>query len=293
MPSTVFIINGRSDTKKIQAVKQAVESFFEPHNFQIFLTEYGGHALDLTKKAISNGAQTIVAVGGDGTVNEILQQVATEKINLGVVPLGSGNGLARHCKIPLQIKDSVALIHAGHKSKIDIGLINNIYFISNAGVGFDAFVCNTIKQANSRGLKMYFKYVIKHYFSYKASNYTIYIDEKKVEERAYFLNIANGKEFGYGFKIAGQASIQDGLFDIIMVKKMDMLSATHFVFEGWRNRIRANKNIALWNGKRIKIVSDKLTLFQADGDAHPCEGQCTIQILPNQLSLIVPQNTNL
>jgi YegS/Rv2252/BmrU family lipid kinase len=220
----VFIVNARIGGKRIAELTQAIQYTFGVNGYKIFQTEYGGHAKDLAIQLVNEGIQNIVAVGGDGTVNEIIQVLAKKNITLGIIPTGSGNGLARHCKIPLKMNEAVALLKTGKRTLIDLGKINDVYFISNAGVGFDAVVCNAIKQTKSRGLKMYVRKVIQHYFRYKADTYTIHIDGREFKQKAFFMNVANGKEFGYGFEIAPNATLQDGMLDMIIVKSINPLN---------------------------------------------------------------------
>jgi YegS/Rv2252/BmrU family lipid kinase len=284
----VFIVNARIGGKRIAELTQAIQYTFGVNGYKIFQTEYGGHAKDLAIQLVNEGIQNIVAVGGDGTVNEIIQVLAKKNITLGIIPTGSGNGLARHCKIPLKMNEAVALLKTGKRALIDLGKINDVYFISNAGVGFDAVVCNAIKQSKSRGLKMYVRKVIQHYFTYKADTYTIHIDGKEFKQKAFFMNVANGKEFGYGFEIAPNATLQDGMLDMIIVKSINPLNGFKFVVDGWRKKLATNKNCIYQRAKKIRIEGEQLIYFQADGDAHNCNTICEIEVHENALQIIVP-----
>lgn len=232
----------------------------------------------------------VVAVGGDGTVNEILQVLAIHKTGLAIIPTGSGNGLARHCAIPLQIDKAIQLINQGKFMHIDVGKANDVFFISNAGVGFDAIVCNAIKQATSRGLKMYIQMVIQHYFSYRPDTYLIEADGMKIEQKAFFLNVANGKEFGYGFEIAPEATLQDGYLDMVLVKRINLFTGFQFVMDGWRKNLGRNKNCICLKAKKIKIEGMHLHYFQTDGDANSAQGKCNIEIYENALKIWVPSH---
>lgn len=289
MPQLIyFIVNARIGEKNILRLRNAIQLHLLHIPYEIHVTEYGGHATLLAQEAVAKKIQTVVAVGGDGTVNEVIQALVNTNISLGIVPTGSGNGLARHCSIPIHLEDAVALLYSGHAVPIDLGKANEIYFISNAGVGFDAVVCNTIKLAKSRGLKMYVKQVIANYFSYQADTYTIQIDGQKITQKAFFLNVANGKEFGYGFQIAPNATLQDGLLDLILVKKINPFLGLKFVWDGWRKKLNHNTNCIHHRGTLIRIQGNALHYFQTDGDAHTCDGECLIQVYPKALQIIVP-----
>jgi YegS/Rv2252/BmrU family lipid kinase len=286
--SIFFIVNARIGNRKIAQLTRALLLHMTVYKHEVHITQYGGHALELAKQAVDSNASLIVAVGGDGTVNEVLQAIVYSKIPLAIVPTGSGNGLARHCNIPLNIEQAVKLISTGHVLPIDIGKANDRFFISNAGVGFDAWVCHQIKQTTQRGLKMYVKEVIRNYFSYKSDTYTIQADDKTITEKAYFLNIANGKEFGYGFQIAPDASLQDGMLDMILVKKITPISGIQFVWDGWNKKISNNKDCIHLRAKRFILQGPQLNYFQTDGDAHTCNGTCVIEICKDGVHLLVP-----
>lgn len=289
----IFIVNSRIGTQKIIEVRQAIQTYLPNEKYEIFLTEYAGHATFLAKQAIENPQNIIVAVGGDGTVNEVVQVLANTNIPMAVVPTGSGNGLARHCKIPTTISLAIALLKNYSITQIDLGKANDKFFISNTGVGFDAWVCSKIKETINRGLKMYILEVVKNYFTYKKETYTIISDEKSITEEAFFLNIANGKEFGYGFEIAPNASLCDGMLDVIIVKNMNLWTACKFVVDGWQKKLHTNKNCIYFQTKKISIRAKNLHHLQVDGDAHSCMGICEIKMIPKALRLIIPPNVSL
>ncbi len=290
LSSVFFIVNSRIGDRRIAEFTRAMLKHIVGIKHEVHLTEYGGHALELARFAVVNKCSLIVAVGGDGTINEVLQAVVHSSIPLAIIPTGSGNGLARHCGIPIRIDKAVELIIQGHLKVIDIGKANETYFISNAGVGFDAYICNQIKQTNSRGLKMYIREVVKNYFTYQANIYSIRADEQILNERAYFLNIANGKEFGYGFQIAPDASLQDGMLDMILVKKINLFNGAKFVWDGWHKNLVNNKDCIYIKANKIVIEADNLKFYQTDGDAHECKGLCTIEICKGAIQLLVPRS---
>jgi diacylglycerol kinase (ATP) len=288
MNQFIFLVNSRIGEKKIEELKHALVNQLPATTYQIFITEYGGHAKDLAKKFAAEKYKYIIAVGGDGTVNEVIQAIAETDTILGIIPTGSGNGLARHCSIPLKIAEAVTVIKGGKEMLIDLGKANEVYFISNAGVGFDAVVCNAIKQTKFRGLKMYISKVIQYYFAYKNDTYSIQADDNLFTKKAFFLNVANGKEFGYGFEIAPNASLQDGLLDMILIDKINIWNGLTFVIDGWRKKLIKNKNCLYIRAKNIHIKGSQLHHFQTDGDAHDCKEECHIQVMPKALRIITP-----
>lgn len=291
MSSVFFIVNSRIGSNKIARITRALLTHLGNQRHEVHMTEYGGHALELAKQAIAQKASLVVAVGGDGTVNEVLQAMVYSGVPLAIVPTGSGNGLARHCGIPIEIEKAVELILHSKIEKIDVGKCNETFFISNAGVGYDAWICHQIKESKSRGLKMYIREVIKHYFSYKPDIYRVKADEQEFSEQAFFLNVANGTEFGYGFAIAPEASIQDGVLDLILVKKINFFNGFRFVWDGWHKSLPQNTNCIFIKAKRIEIESENgLKYYQADGDGYLSNGKCIIEICPKSLHLLVPEH---
>ena len=291
LSSVFFIVNARIGAEKTARFTRAILEHFTDIKHEIHLTEYGGHALHLAQRAVAEESSLVVAVGGDGTVNEVLQAVAESGVPMAIVPTGSGNGLARHCGIPLDIGQAVKLIRSGVTRAIDLGKANEHYFISNAGVGFDAWVCQRIRQTKSRGLTMYIRHVVANFFTYKAATYSITADGKTFVEKAYFLNVANGKEFGYGFEISPEASLEDGLLDMVLVKKINLLNGARFVWDGWRKKLHRNPHCLHIRAKRFEFRAPGLTYFQTDGDAHDCEGICRIDMYPRAIHLLIPENS--
>lgn len=284
-----FIVNARIGAKKTAALTRALLMHFADVPHRVLSTEYGGHALVLAREAVEQEATAVAAVGGDGTVNEVLQALAGKGIPMGIVPTGSGNGLARHAGIPLDIEQAVALIRHGEPHTIDLGLANERYFISNAGAGFDAWVCRQIRDSKLRGLPMYVRHVAFRFFRYKPLRFRITADGQTFEETAWFANVANGREFGYGFTISPKASLDDGSLDLVLVRDINVLKGLRFVMDGWRGTLDRNTNCLHLRGKDFTISSEGLDTFQTDGDAHDCQGSCHIRIVPSALALIMPK----
>lgn len=283
------IMNSRMGERKMAQIYEAFSLYFESDEYEIHPTQYGGHAIELALEALSSSARVIVAAGGDGTVNEILQILTHQPVCMAILPCGSGNGLARHCGIPLNLKEAIAALKKSAPRHLDVGSVNGRYFISNAGVGFDAIVCNTIRESKSRGLSMYVRNVIRQYFRYRPGTYRIKTDQHELITPAYFLNAANGKEFGYGFEIASGASLQDGLLDLVIVKEMSFFKGLKLVIDGWRKKLENNSNCIFLKASEIEIFASDMYYFQTDGDAHSCEGYCRLKLHPLSLQLLIPE----
>lgn len=282
------IINSRMGQSRVHEIRAACQKLFVSGTYAVHETQYAGHSTVLAQEAVQNGYPVVVAAGGDGTVNEVMQVLVGSSCAMAIIPGGSGNGLARHCSIPLNAEKAVALIVEGHSVQLDTGSVNGRYFISNAGVGFDAIVCQAIRQTKSRGLAMYIRMVAKHFFTYRPQQYQIKTESLQIASPAYFLNAANGKQFGYGFEIASDASLTDGLLDLVIVKKMSFVKGVSLVWHGWRKTLHRDSNCVFLKARYIEISSPSMRYFQTDGDAFACEGQCIFRVHPLSLQLIVP-----
>ncbi len=286
-----FIINPKSGTNRAKDLNSTIENIFANTNinYVIAYTTHAGHATKLAQLYADLKYETVVAVGGDGTVNEVAQGLINSNTALGIVPLGSGNGLARACNISLKPAIAITAIKKGYIKLIDVGYINNKLFLSNAGTGFDAYIAKQCANQNKRGLMMYARTSIQHFSSYKSKTYKITIDgEKTIEEKAMMISIANGKEFGYGFKIAPNASCFDGKLDIVIVKPLNFFNAPRVGFMSWWGNVTEYSKVNHYVGKKITITCDNMNLYQIDGDYHDGTTNLEIRIEPKALNIIVP-----
>lgn len=292
MAGMVFIVNSRSKSEQQALFTRALLTHVADQTHEVHHTEYAGHAEVLAKQAVAKQASAIIAVGGDGTVNEVLQGIGLSGIPLGIIPMGSGNGLARHAGIPLHPMDAMAALVNSNIQAIDLGQVNEFYFISNCGVGYDAHVAQRIKNTRQRGLRMYVQETLKGFFTYKPITYTITLDNtKQITQEAFMLNVANGREFGYGFTIAPQAALQDGLLDVLLLKPFPWYSAASLVWDAWRGNWHRNKFCVHHRAKKIHIVHSSELPLQTDGDARTWNKEYTIFVHPGMLRLMVPRGT--
>ena len=286
----LFIVNPYSGVTHKKHIDKYLKKMLRPEKFdyKIVFTKYKHHAIELSRQGVDEGYKVFVAVGGDGTVNEVLQATVHSQIILGIIPCGSGNGLARHCGIPLQMSFAVAALKKSTLTLVDVGKANNIYFSSNAGIGFDATVCNAIQQSTSRGLKMYIYQTLRHLLLYRSKTYSIQIENEIVEQKIFMLSVANGKELGYGFQLAPNASLQDGLLDIVILRSFNMISIWKILWDAWHETWQSDTNKTHTRATQLIIKSTHLNYFQADGDAHPCQGECIFTLEKNALQILIP-----
>jgi YegS/Rv2252/BmrU family lipid kinase len=286
----VFIINPRSGTERQKKIEAAVETYLDKgiYSYELLHTEYEKHGTLLAKDAALKGAYSVVAVGGDGSVNDVAAGLLGTPSILGIIPKGSGNGMSRTLNIPRDVAEAVKVINNGKTLNIDIAFANNKPFVSNAGVAFDALVARKFATSKKRGLFNYTWLVAKHLWAYKELEWSITVDGEKINERAFMVIVANGQQFGYNFKIAPMASITDGVLDIIIVKKFPKILGGIITLRAMNGTITSSPYVRHYKGKTITIYNPSLCLMQTDGDASDCEQMIHFRVQQAAQRVFVP-----
>lgn len=286
----VFIVNPKSGTERRKEIESAVRSNLDSSRFSYDIqeTQYAKHGTQLAKDAALNGAYAVVAVGGDGSVNDIATGLAGSNTILGIIPKGSGNGMARTMGIPLNADDAVKVINRDQVQAIDVAYANDRLFVSNAGVAFDALISRKFAKSERRGLAVYSWLVTKHMWLYKEWDFTITIDGKELKERAFMVNVANGKQFGYNFQIAPMADYTDGKLDVIIIRKFPKILGGLIALRAMSGTIAKSPYVTHYTAKEVTISHQGLRLMQTDGDAHDCSSQIKFSIRPSAQRVFVP-----
>jgi diacylglycerol kinase (ATP) len=285
-----FILNpkaGRGLNNKITSVMLKILS---PHlfDYEILFTKSANHAIELSKQAAANNYEIVVAVGGDGTVNEVAQSLVNSQTSLAIIPTGSGNGLARHFKIPLDIEKAIGVIKEGKETVIDSLLINNKFCLNIAGTGFDGHIAHLFADYGKRGLSSYIKLVIKEYFSFKEKNYTIEYDNTIINCNAFLISIANASQFGNNARIASAALPNDGMIDLVILKKIplgEILFTLQRIFAGRMTHSRYAQTI---RSESFTITCNEEMVSHLDGEPSDSSKTIHATILKNSIKLIVP-----
>ena len=290
MRQIIFIVNPRAGTERNKQLQATIDTVLQKDacNYEIQYTEYAGHGALLAQLAAKNGADVVVAVGGDGSVNDVLRGLHGSGVALGIVPMGSGNGLARTLQIPMDMAAAIALLNAGLVQHIDIGQVNGQLFGSNAGVGFDALVCKRFNTSERRGLVVYAWLITKYLWLYNDWTWSLKIDGKTYERTAFFISVANGRQFGYNFKIAEDASYTDGLLDVVVVNKFPKILGAFLGLRMLRGTLLSSKYVERFRAKEIEISHPRLKLFQKDGEATACGPVLQFAVWPLAQKVIVP-----
>lgn len=294
----LFIINPIAGTAHKEDIETQIENIIDTSlfDFTIKKTQYKGHGLSLAIEAVSNQFDIVVAVGGDGTVNEVASALVGTSVIFGIIPLGSGNGLARHLSIPVQIDKAIELINMYHKEYklIDVGKINEYFFFSVAGIGYEAKVAHDFNLRTERGFKGYLKQIIKNYFKYNSDDYIIHYEEKKIEKKSFFITFGNSSQWGYNIKIQPSASVKDGKINMLMCKKPNLLEVGYGVIELFLSRIEKSKLLETLLVNKVHIYSKNQNnmYLHIDGDAVEPVKSINVELLSKKLRIIAGIRNN-
>lgn len=285
----IFIMNPISGTIRKSGIPKIIEKTLdkEYYEFSIAETNYSGHAYEIAKDAKEKGFYAVVAVGGDGTVNEVAKAIVHSDTALGILPCGSGNGLARHLMLPLDIQKAVEVINMHTVHDLDYGLINNIPFFCTCGMGFDAFISMKFAEAGKRGPVTYLENILREGLKYKPETYEI-IDENGTSiRRAFLISCANASQYGNNAYIAPQASMSDGLLDITIMEPLDMIEASQISIDMFNKTLNNNSKIKTFKTKNIQVHREKAGFIHYDGEPVMTDADVDISVVNKGIKIIV------
>lgn len=287
MKNILFIINPISGGKDKRSLPDKIIQYLDLEKFNpdFVFTERINHAHELAKRAIDMGVDIVVAVGGDGTLNEVASVLVGSDQIMGIIPLGSGNGLARTLGIPVNEKEAIQRLNELKVDHIDSGIFNNRHFFGIAGIGFDAHVSACFASNQTRGLTGYIHTVLTEVIGYQSQHYTIEVDGKLFEREAFIISIANSSQYGNNAYIAPLASVRDGLLDVCIIRRFPLYYLPMIGFHLANKTAHQSKYIEIIKGKDIKIRREKAGIVHLDGEPELMEAN--IQIMVNPFSLHV------
>lgn len=277
-----FIINPIAGTGKKGNIARSIHQLIskEVFDYEIVYTEAAGHGVELAKEAVGLGYYGVVAVGGDGTVNEIARAVSHSETALGIIPCGSGNGLARHLRIPLQTERAIRMLNKGVVYELDYGVCGNIPFFCTCGMGFDAFISEKFSHCSKRGPLTYMEHILKSGLTYKPDLYTITNEDGSIRSEAFLITCANASQYGNDVFIAPKASMQDGQMDIIMMEPFNAIDAPQIVMQLLNKNIENNDHVRKYHAKSVHITRKNEGPFHCDGEPHWGGTELDIAIVP-------------
>ena len=283
-----FIINPISGPHKHDRVADMIDDLIDSRLFlyDIVLTEYAGQASQLAKEFAAKDYYAVIAVGGDGTVNEVANGLIGTNTALGIIPSGSGNGLARHLGVSTNIKYSIKKLNTSESISIDYGVVNNIPFFSTFGLGFDAVVSHSFNNTK-RGLIGYAKSVIKVFFQYKLDTYHCFYNDVELTTNAFLINIANAGQYGYNTYIAPHANLQDGKLDLVVVHRFPIISAVCVILRLFTKSIDKSRFVKTLPIKNITIIRENDTLAHIDGTPLDLGKELQVKIVEKGLKVLL------
>ena len=290
----IFILNPISGTLSKAGIPGLIEERLDKEKFdcRIAETKYAGHATELAQQAARQGIDIVVAVGGDGTVNEVGRALVNTKTAMGILPCGSGNGLARHLNLPMNLKKCIDILNDCDIHTLDYGLINRHPFFCTCGMGFDAFISMKFAEAGKRGPITYMQKILEEGLSYQPETYEIEDEEGTRRYKAFLVSAANASQYGNNAYIAPQASMSDGLLDIIIMEPFDLIEAPQVAIELFNKTLDKNLKIKTFRASHIHIHRKSEGIIHYDGDPVMADADVDISIVPKGINIIVnPKGT--
>lgn len=285
----LFIVNPISGGKEKKFLPKLLDRYFDTRRFEASMvyTQHEGHAGQLAFEATANGAEIIVAAGGDGTVNEVAGAIKNTPSCLGIIPYGSGNGLARHLKIPMDRRKALACLCAAKIDCIDSATLNNEHFFNMAGVGFDAHISLCFASRKTRGFMGYIETSIKELRHYKPMNYELEIDGKIYLRKAFMICFANSTQFGNNAHIAPQADIKDGMLDVCIVKPFPLYVFPILAFRMLAKTAHLSKYVEIIKAKHVILRRNHPGAVHLDGEPRVMGKELHINVDPLSLNVII------
>jgi len=294
----IFLINPISGAARRSGLREMIARKCDARNipFLILPTERDGRYEHVKEKIREERFTDVIVCGGDGTVSAVAGDLLKIDVSIGIIPLGSGNGLALTAGIPVSAARALDIIFQGKSGWVDGFLINNRFSCMLCGIGFDAQVAHDFAQSKRRGLQTYMKISAVNYFKAPAYSFTIESGEKTFKTEAFFISIANSNQFGNNFTIAPRASLSDGLFDVVIVNRMNKFMLPFSILQQLTgiNGLQKpddhidRKNIIYFQASAITIHNHGLAPLHIDGDPGKTAEILNVRILPNAFRLLHP-----
>jgi YegS/Rv2252/BmrU family lipid kinase len=288
MKNIAFIVNPISGTKSKSRLAKLIRESLDLQQFAptVVVTEYAGHATQLAQQFALQDYYAVVAVGGDGTINEVASGLIGSQTALGIVPNGSGNGFARHLDISTRMNRAVEMLNNSEPIQVDYGMVNDKPFFSTCGVGFDAVVAANFSDTE-RGLKGYMQTILKDLFQYKPERYHIEGEGIDLTTTAFLVNFANASQWGYDAYIAPKASVQDGWLDIAVVSEFPMVIAAGLALRLFTKTIDEMVHMNMLRAKELTLTREDEGIMQIDGTPVMMPATLHVKIVEDGLKVLV------
>ncbi len=285
----LFIINPVSGIGRHKSLEEIIHSEMDKENWEVSVayTNHKGHAIEISQNS-AGIFDVIVAVGGDGTVNEVGRGLIGSTTALGIIPTGSGNGLARFLKIPFKVNKAVQVLNQLQIKAIDVIKINEYHSLNVAGIGFDAFISHKFANRKNRGPLAYMQLITKEFANYKSSKYRVTIGEKTQVWDAFLISFANSSQWGNNIHIAPQARIDDGLIDVCLIRDFPKVTAPALLISLLDQSIDKNKYDVIVKAPSVTVEHETNLLGHVDGEPVNLGKRVDVEIMPLALKVAAP-----
>ena len=286
----VAIINPVSGTGKKDKIPRLIDTVVDndSNDVSIFMSEYAGHAHEIATQAASDGADIVVAIGGDGTVNEVGSAVCGTDTALAIVPSGSGNGLARHLRISMNASRALQVLNNGVVGSFDYCTVNGKPFFCTCGMGFDAAVSYKFSNEGTRGFITYVKTTLSEYIKYKPQEYLIDVDGAKLNEKAFVIACCNAAQYGNNAYIAPRATMQDGLIDVTVMHPFNLVESPLIGARLFLRQLNHDNHVSIYRGKRVVIERRHDDIVHVDGDPMIMPARIVVENVSKGIHILVP-----
>ena len=292
MSKVLAIINPISGTGSKKSIPDLLARAYAPleHELLLTYTKAAGHAEELARRAAEEGYDHVIAVGGDGTVNEVARGLVGSKTALAIVPKGSGNGLARALGLSMSTDRVIKQLASGRRVTIDSCEMNGQPFFCTCGMGFDAAVSRSFAEASTRGPVTYLRTMIDEYRGFKPETYRIILDEgeRTIETEAFVLVVANASQYGNNAYIAPEADLSDGMLDLAIIRPFPILEAALVLGDLMRGKLADNKYYHTERVRHVHIERTSGGSVHLDGEPLVMSEHIDVSLRPHSLEVIIP-----
>ena len=286
------VINPISGTANKQYIPETITEVMDESKWDVMIrfTQRPGHATDLAKQAIKQGYYGVLAIGGDGTINEVAAALRDSDTALGIIPNGSGNGLARHLNIPIDVKRALEEINNDRIEQFDYCMANQHPFFCTCGVGFDAHVSAKFAESKKRGPMSYLKNTLVEYLRYRSEEYSIETADQVLTERAFVIACGNASQYGNNAFITPNASMQDGLIDVTLIQPFTPLDTAVLGILLFTKHIEQDTNIQSFRTPSLTIHRPKAGVMHIDGEPMMMEADIEVKCIHNGIKIFLPKD---
>lgn len=282
----LFVVNPSAGKKRNLDLKEFIGRNFNFPHYSVEVSTSLDYFEEIKQKAITENYTDIVACGGDGTVNKVATFVYRHNLRLGILPLGSGNGLARSVRISMDLKKALSQVETGSSTVIDVGMLNGHFFFCASGMGFDAHIAALFEKTEARGLWGYIKLICKEFFSYEPEHYNLKFDEMEVTRPAFVLACCNSGQYGNDFYIAPTADMNDGKITVSMLKPFNKWLTPYVVLKVMLKQAHTLNCVETYHASEIRIVRDRAGFVHLDGEPHYAEQEIHYTVKAGGLEII-------